>query len=132
MRHLKYTFVTNRQGPSGLISYSDCSIFHIKGNVVGMAVMILMVVGFSSHVHNGRGNRQHRRILILNELVIPLPNSKLCSCCPGYIKTREIRMYDGASFTLAPFLFLEVFLWIMHYTWKSILYITIISNKEQI
>ena len=30
--------------------------------------MILMVVGFSSNIHNGRGNRQHRRILILNEL----------------------------------------------------------------
>ena len=48
------------------------SLRSLEGNVIGMGMMVVtvsvMMVCLSSHIYNGGGYREHRRILILDEL----------------------------------------------------------------
>ena len=51
-----------------------------------VAVIMVMMVGLSSHIHNCCAHRQHRRILILNELADTLYDKKEEQRKPEYQK----------------------------------------------
>lgn len=46
----------------------EFTLLSLEGNVVGMGMMVLMVMGSSSLIYDHRRYRQHRRILVLDEL----------------------------------------------------------------
>lgn len=71
----QHTSVTNSQFTVFIPfhpKFHSLAVFNFEGNMVGMAMMVVpvavMVVCLSSHIYDGRGNRQYGRILILNEL----------------------------------------------------------------
>ena len=51
-----------------------------------MTMIMVMMVGLSSHIHNGCAHRQHRRILILNKLTDALDDKKEEQSKPEYQK----------------------------------------------